>query len=67
MMSRRALAELCTGSNLKRPESMDGLLSSVQMLDAIANAAIFIKDVQACYVAVPSRAERAPTLSSLTG
>ncbi len=54
MISRSALAELCTGSDLKRPETMEELLASVQMLlpmlDAIVNAAIFIKDVQARYV-----------------
>ncbi|MGA4637919.1 helix-turn-helix domain-containing protein [Pseudomonas solani] len=53
-MSRNALAALCTGVESKRPETMDDLLASVQMLlpmlDAIANAAIFIKDAQARYV-----------------
>lgn len=42
MMSRSALAALCTGSYPKRPETLDELLASVEMLlpmlDAIANA-----------------------------
>lgn len=54
MMSRSALAALCSESDLKRPETMDELLASVRMLlpmlDAISSAAIFIKDAQARYV-----------------
>lgn len=53
-MSQSALAMLCLGDDLKRPETLDELLASVAMLlpvlDVIPNAVIFIKDAQARYV-----------------
>lgn len=54
MMSGGMLATLFAGSDLQRPETLDELLIGAHMLlpmlDAIPNAAIFIKDVQARYV-----------------
>lgn len=53
-MTQTAFAILGQGSELSRPESLEQLLSGVAlllpMLDAIPNAAIFIKDTAARYV-----------------
>ncbi len=53
-MTQHALAVLCQGSDLNRPDTLDELLAGVAfllpMLDVIPNAAIFIKDRQARYV-----------------
>ena len=54
LMTQNAFAILSQGSELSRPESLEQLLSGVAlllpMLDAIPNAAIFIKDNAARYV-----------------
>ena len=53
-MTQNAFAMLGQGGELSRPESLEQLLSGVAlllpMLDAIPNAAIFIKDIAARYV-----------------
>lgn len=53
-MPQNPLEGLFADEGLERPESMDALLASARlllpMLDAIPNAAIFIKDTQARYL-----------------
>lgn len=53
-MNPDAFAALCQGSDQSRPETIEQLLSGVGFLlplfDAIPNATIFIKDIQARYV-----------------
>lgn len=53
-MTQNALAILCQGNDLNRPDTLEELLAGVAlllpMLDVIPNAAIFIKDMKARYV-----------------
>ena len=53
-MNPSAFAILCQGNDQCRPESMEELLSGMvfmlPLFDAIPNAAIFIKDLQARYL-----------------
>lgn len=53
-MNQKAFAILCQGNDQHRPESIEELLSGLAFLlplfDAIPNATIFIKDIQARYL-----------------